>query len=207
MNVWSESPPQRGVTLVELLVTLALSLTTIGAIYSIHLVQLNQQRVQEDRMAMQQTVRAALDMMARELRIAGYDPSGLNADQQASNNFSGITYDPASLRIQADLNGNGRLTDSNETIVYSYDAPSLTLRRKVGKGGRQTVAEHIKNFTFHYLDARGLHTTDSGKIRAVEVKLIGRSEHPDSQYPDNEGYRTFSLRSRITPRNLSANGE
>ena len=135
MNVRNESSQQRGVTLVELLVSLALSLTTIGAIYSIHLVQLNQHRVQEDRMAMQQSVRAALDMLSRELRIAGYDPSGLNADDQGFNDFFGIRYDPTSVRVQADLNGNGRLIDSNETIVYSYDAPSATLRRKVGKAG------------------------------------------------------------------------
>ena len=202
MNESSDAPLQCGVTLVELLVTLALSLTTIAAIYTIHLVQLKQQRVQEDRMAMQQNVRAALDMMARELRLAGYDPSGLNTDKQSSNDFFGITYDPTVLRVQADLNGNGLLSDSNETIVYSYDASSLTLRRKVGKGGRQPVAEYIEGFTFQYLDTQGQPMTDSRRIRVVEVQLTGRSEHADSQYHKNDGYRTFTLRSRIAPRNL-----
>ncbi len=202
MNVSSDFTHQWGVTLVELLVTLTLSLTTIAAIYSIHLVQLNQQRVQEDRMAMQQTVRAAMDMMTRELRQAGYDPRGLNTDEPSFNDFFGITYDPAALRVQADLNGNGLLSDSNETIVYSNDATSLTLRRKVGKGGRQPVAEHIEEFTFQYLDGQGHPTTDSGQIRIVEIRLTGRSEHVDSQYHENDGFRTFTLRSRIAPRNL-----
>lgn len=186
----------------ELLVTLGMSLTTVAAIYTIHLVQLNQQRVQEDRMAMQQSVRAATDMMARELRMAGYDPSGLNSDEESSNDFVGITYDPTALRLQADLNGNGLLSDSNETIVYSYDEPSLTLRRKVGRGGRQPVAEHMEGFTVQYLNAQGQPTTDSQYIRGVQVQLRGRSEHADSQYTENEGYRTFTLRTRIVPRNL-----
>ncbi len=202
MNMTSDCHGQFGVTLVELLVTLGMTLTTVAAIYTIHLVQLNHQRVQEDRMAMQQTIRAATDMMTREIRIAGYDPSGLNSDEESSNDFFGVTYDPTALRLQADLNGNGLLSDSNETIVYSYDEPSHILRRKVGRGGRQPVAEYMEGFTFQYLDAQGLPTTDSQNIRAVQVQLTGRSEHADSQYPENEGYRTFTLRSRIVPRNL-----
>lgn len=202
MHLTSRSGNHLGITLVELLVTLALSLMTVGAIYTIHLVQLNQQRVHEDRMAMQQTVRAAMDMLVRELRIAGYDPTGLNADEQSSNDFFGITYDQSGLLVQADLDGNGLLSDANETIVYSYDEPLRTLRRKVGQGGRQPVAENMEDFTFQFLDAQGRPTTDSPSIRSVEVQLTGRSEHADSQYHENEGYRTFTLRSHITPRNL-----
>ena len=201
MNVTSDSHNQFGVTLVEILVTLAMSLTTVAAIYTIHLVQLNQQRVQEDRMAMQQNVRAAMDMIARELRIAGYDPSGLNSDENSSNNLLGIPYDPTGLHVQADLNGNGLLSDSNETIVYSFDESSRILRRKVGRGGRQPVAEHIEGFSIQYWDNQGQPTMDSQKIRAIQVQITGRSEHADSQYPENEGYRTFTLRSRIVPRN------
>ena len=193
---------QRGVTLTELLIALALGLFTIGAVYVVHLNQVKKQIVQEDVLAMQQTARAALDMMAREIRMAGYDPMGVNRDVDPSNDFHGLTYHPSELHIRADLNGNGVLTDRNESIVYLHDGPTSTLRRKVGRGGRQPVAEHIEALTFSYRDASGNPTTHATSIRAVDVRVTARSAHPDSHYPENEGYRTFTLQSRIVPRNL-----
>ena len=193
---------QRGVTLTELLIALALGLFTIGAVYGMHLNQVKKQIVQEDVLAMQQTARAAMDMMAREIRMAGYDPMGVNRDSVSSNDFHGLTYHPTELRIRADLNGNGVPTDSKESIVYLYDGSTSTLRRKVGRGGRQPMAEHIEAFAFSYRDALGRPTTHAPGIRAVDVQVTVRTAHADSQYPENEGYRTFTLRSRIVPRNL-----
>ncbi len=193
---------QRGVTLTELLIALALGLFTIGEVYAVHLNQVKSQIVQEDVLAMQQTARAALDIMAREIRMAGYDPMGVNRDVDPSNDFYGLSYHPTKLHVRADLNGNGVLTDSKESIVYLYDDSTSTLRRKVGKGGRQPVAEHIESLTFSYRDALGQPTTHTPSIRAVDVQVTARSAHVDSQYPENEGYRTITLRSRIVPRNL-----
>jgi len=194
---------RRGITLTELLIALALGLFTIGAVYGVHLNQVKRQIVQEDVLAMQQTARAALDMMAREIRMAGYDPVGVNRDADPSNDFHGLEYHPMELHIRADLNGNGVTTDSKESIVYLYDDSTSTLRRKVGGGGRQPVAEYIEAFTFSYRDALGHQTTHTPSIRAVDVQVTARSAHADSQYPENEGYRTFTLQARIVPRNLS----
>ncbi len=193
---------QRGVTLTELLIALALGLFSIAAVYGVHLNQVKRQIVQEDVLAMQQTARAALDMMAREIRMAGYDPMEVNRDAVSSNDFHGLGYHPTELHVRADLNGNGVPTDSKESIVYLYDDSTSTLRRKVGGGGRQPVAEHIEAFTFSYLDALGHPTTHAPSIRAVDVQVTARAAHADSQYPENEGYRTFTLRSRIVLRNL-----
>ena len=193
---------QRGVTLTELLIALALGLFTVGAVYAVYLNQVKRQIVQEDVLAMQQTARAALDMMAREIRMAGYDPMGVNRDTDPSNDFHGLSYHPTELLVRADLNGNGVLTDSKESIVYLYDESTSTLRRKVGGGGRQPMAEHIEAFTFSYRDALGRPTTHAPSIRAVDVQVTARSAHADSRYPENGGYRTLTLRSRITPRNL-----
>ncbi len=193
---------QKGVTLTELLIALALGLFTIAAVYGVHLNQVKRQIVQEDVLAMQQTARAALDMMAREIRMAGYDPMGMNRDADPSNDFHGISYHPTELHVRADLNGNGVLTDSKESIVYLYDGATSTLRRKVGRGGRQPVAEHIEAFTFSYRDVLGHPTTHAPSIRAVDVQVTARSAHADSQYPKNGGYRTFTLQSLIVPRNL-----
>ena len=193
---------QRGVTLTELMVALVMGLATVAAVYSVHLIQVKQRILQEDVMAMQQNARAAMDLMTREIRMAGYDPMGVNRDGSDSNDFSGVAYHPTELQIKSDLNGNGLLTDSNESIVFLYDASTLTLRRKVGRGGRQPLADHIQSLALQYFDQGGAPTTDSTNIRMIEVALTAQTEHTDPQYPKNEGHRTFTLRSRITPRNL-----
>ena len=193
---------QRGMTLTELMVALVMGLATVAAVYSVHLIQVKQRILQADVITMQQNARAAMDLMTRELRMAGYDPVGRNRDKNRSNDFFGVTYHPTELHILADLNGNGLLTDSHESIVFLYDAPALTLRRKVGQGGRQPVAEYIQSLTIWYFDEHGTSTADSKAIRIVELILTAQTEHPDPDYPNNNGFRTFLLRAKVIPRNL-----
>ncbi|MDT7042018.1 prepilin-type N-terminal cleavage/methylation domain-containing protein [Candidatus Nitronereus thalassa] len=193
---------QRGVTLTELMVALVMGLATVAAVYSIHLIQVKQRVVQEDVMGMQQNARAAMDLMTREVRMAGYDPMGVNRDKNSSNDFLGVDYHPKELHIRSDLNGNGVLTDSNESIVFLHDASTMTLKRKVGRGGRQPVAGHIQSLVIRYFDGQGNVTGDATQIRMVELMLTAQTEHPDANYPKNDGHRTFTLRSRVVPRNL-----
>ena len=70
------SENQKGFTLVELLVVLALSGIVTAAVYKSFTAQ-QQVYVAQDQVAgMQQDVRAALEIMIKELRMAGYDPRG-----------------------------------------------------------------------------------------------------------------------------------
>ena len=95
---------QAGVTLPELMVALAISMVTLAAIYTIHVMEVKNQLVQEDVVAMQQNVRAAMDLISRELRMGGYDPRGVNRDAISSNDFVGVAYHPTQLPIQSDWN-------------------------------------------------------------------------------------------------------
>lgn len=191
----------RGFTLVEVIFALGLSVVTVGAIYTIYLTQIRNQVVREDILDMQQHARAALDVISRELKMAGYDPRGVNRDDNPSNDFDGVTYDPSRLVIKTDLNGNGLPSDSNESIVFSYDSRTRTLRRNTG-GGRQSLGEHIQTFAVAYFDRDGRPTIESQKIRQIEITLTARTLRPDPRYLHNKGYRTFTLHSRVTPRNL-----
>ena len=192
---------RQGFTLVEVLLALALSSLTIGAIYSIYVSQVRNQVVRENILDMQQQARAALDLVSRELKMAGYDPRGVNRDQLGGNDFYGVTVDSTKLIIKADLNGNGIPTNSNESIVFSHDASTLTLRRDTG-GGRQPLGESIEAFSLKYFDGEGKPTTQSENVRQVELSITARTEKADPHYPQNGGYRTITLRSRVTPRNL-----
>ena len=196
-----KSADRRGFTLIEVLLALALSSLTIGAIYSLYVSQVKSQVVRENILDMQQQARAALDLVSRELKMAGYDPRGVNRDQLRGNNFYGVTVDSTHLIIKADLDGNGIPTNSNESIVFSHDSSTLTLRRNTG-GGRQPLGENIEAFSVKYFDGEGNPTTQSEHVRQVELSVTTRTEKSDPHYPQNGGYRNLTLHTRVTPRNL-----
>ncbi|UCE64635.1 MAG: prepilin-type N-terminal cleavage/methylation domain-containing protein [Nitrospirota bacterium] len=201
LGIAGEKRKNRGFTLVEVVLALALSSFTLGVIYHLYLYQVKNQAIRENILDMQQQARAALDLVSRELQMAGLDPRGVNRDALKGNDFFGITFDLSELAIHADLNGNGVPTDSNESIVISHDSDTMTLRRNTG-GGRQPVSENIETFSVKYFDREGKITTHSENIRQVEVSITARTEKADPQYPYNGGYRKITLQSRVTPRNL-----
>jgi len=63
---------ERGFTLVELLITMTISLIILTALSSTFLMQRKIYDVQEQVVEMVQNARAAMDMMTREIRMAGY---------------------------------------------------------------------------------------------------------------------------------------
>jgi type IV pilus assembly protein PilW len=64
-----------GFTLVELMVTMVVAFLVIAAVYASYVVQQRTQIEQQQVTLMQQNLRAGLDTMARELKMAGYDPT------------------------------------------------------------------------------------------------------------------------------------
>ena len=197
----SQTPSRQGFTLIEMVVALGLSLVTVSAVYSLYINELKAQNVREDRLEMQQQARVVIDVVSRELLMAGYDPRGVNNDVDLTNDFQGITYDPNRLIIKADLNGNGLIVDPNESITFVYDPKTYTLRRNTG-GGNQPFGENIESFLVEYLAQDGNPTLNSASIQQVKVTVTARTEHPDPKYLLNGGYRTIALNSRLTPRNL-----
>jgi type IV pilus assembly protein PilW len=197
----SQTPSRQGFTLIEMVVALGLSLVTVSAVYSLYINELKAQNVREDRLEMQQQARVVIDVVSRELLMAGYDPCGVNNDVDLTNDFQGITYDPNRLIIKADLNGNGLIVDPNESITFVYDPKTYTLRRNTG-GGNQPFGENIESFLVEYLAQDGNPTLNSASIQQVKVTVTARTEHPDPKYLLNGGYRTIALHSRLTPRNL-----
>jgi len=192
---------REGFTLIEMVVALGLSLVTLTAIYSLYVSELKAQNVREDMLDMQQQARVVIDVVSRELLMAGYDPRGVNIDMDLSNDFLGMTYDPDRLIIKADLNGNGLIVDANESIMFLYDSKTYTLRRNTG-GGNQPFGENIESFLVEYFDQGGNPTVDSASIQQVKITVTARTEDPDPKYLLNGGYRTVTLHSRLTPRNL-----
>ena len=90
MSSFPQKSPN-GFTLIEMVVALGLSLVTVSAVYSLYISELRAQFVREDRLEMQQQARVVMDVMSRELMMAGYDPRGVTKDADLSNDFLGMT--------------------------------------------------------------------------------------------------------------------
>ena len=214
MAYYSPKNKESGFTLVELLIAMTIGLIILGALSSTFLMQRKIYDVQEQIVEMVQTARAAMDMMTREIRMAGYDPTGLAGAGIVSvatdkiyitmditgGESDGIDNDGDGNVDEADEDkfGDGVLDDSNEHIVY--DIYDNKLGRTVGSSANvnnpsvppyhQPLAENIED----------LQISQSGN--SINVSLTARTSKPDSDYPDNNGYRTHTLTSLITPRNL-----
>lgn len=187
---------EQGFTLIELLIGLSISLILMGVAVSIFNVQRKSYSMQEQVTEMQQNVRASMDMMVREIRMAGYDPS--------DSGLVGIgTHTTTLLQILADLDGDGTSTGTNEDITYRYyNAADATypcqIKRNTG-GGFQPLAENINGCNFLYYDSNGIATTTASGIRQIRITITGRTAKADPNF----GYSYGTLTSLVTPENLS----
>ena len=181
-----------GFTLVELLVGLLASLFILAGIYSVLQSQQvafsNQEQINE----MNQNIRGVMDLMAREVRLAGYKTSTAV--------FNGIaTAQPSTIRLLADVNQDGSILGSTEDVTYSYDVDTLRICRN---GVSLPIAENITNLTFVYTLVNGTTTSNPASldtIRKVRISITARTRYPDLSTGQ---HRTLTLSSDVTPRNL-----
>jgi type IV pilus assembly protein PilW len=185
----------QGITLIELMIAMTIFLLVLGGIYSTFRAQHKSYLIQEEIAAMQQNIRAAMFYMTREIRMAGYDPTG-NAGAAI------MIANVAELQFTIDENGDGDFTnpsppnDSNEQIRYALtndvnkdgvaDGSPCNLGREAWSGGLQVVAENIDALDFVYLDGASPPTVlnpggtnvaagDLSKIRSVEITIVART--------------------------------
>lgn len=185
----------RGFSLVELIIAMALGLLVLTGLSSTFVMQNHTYDTQDQINQMTQTTRAALDLISREVRMAGYDPAGIG--------FDGIVYNTDELKIYADLNGDGDTGDARELIKYKFPAGQRTIYRDES-GYWQSMADNVESFTWEFLDANGNATTTSADIRRVRLTIRTRTEKPDMNYSQNGGYRTTTLRTLVVPPNLAS---
>lgn len=186
-----------GFTLTELMVAMGIGMVAVAAVTTTFMAQAKFYNAQEQINEMQQNVRGALDVIMRELKMAGYNPNG--------GTFDGVTYSASQLLIQADLDSSGTISNSstaNEQITYAYDSANKQITRKKGTGTAEVLADNITAFAFSYYDGNGAATTTSANTRQVKVDITARTAKPDPNYTSNNGYRTYQLTATITPPNL-----
>ena len=193
---------QNGFSLIELLCAMGIFLVVLGAISSVFIIQRKSYDVQEQVAEMTQGARSSTEMLSTEIRQAGYNPANISG-------FVGIPYSASQLQLFADLNGDGDTLDApNENIIYTYDGTNLRINRNDvnTEDVVHPFAENVQSYTVKYFEGDGvtevLSTDDNSKIRQIEITIVVRTSEPDPDYSTNNGYRSYTLMSRITPVNL-----
>jgi len=196
---------QKGFTLVELMVTMAIMAVVMAGVYSAYYSQQQSYIVQEQVSEMQQNLRGAMYFMAKEIRMAGCNPTG-SADAgivTAGSNTINFTMDTRGQDIDDPPNGN--VTNPNENITYILydsdgDGTNDALGRDTGTGNR-LVAQNVDALDFVYLDEDGNVTASLLQIRTVQITIVARTGRADRGYRDTASYTNLQGTQILAPPN------
>jgi prepilin-type N-terminal cleavage/methylation domain-containing protein len=210
---------QTGLTLIELLVALTISSIIIAAAYRTFTSQHKVYEVQSDVMEMQQSVRVAMDILARDVRMAGFNSTVPLSNPIAINPVEeGIRGGTDSIGVQYQYNGVERAI----TYFVDDDANEPHLIRRVAEGGNEVSAvplsNNIRDLQFSYgldVDSDGIvdqweenPVGRENEIIAARIEVQVRSETPDPEYINpvtGDHYRTRQLQSMVRIRNFALN--
>lgn len=193
----------RGLTLVELMVALAVAAVVLTSVSTAFVSQQRTATSQDQVAEMQQNIRAGLNIMERDIRMAGYDPRHSVGAGMITANATQLRF---SLVADTDLDDNdndGTTDEVNElaTIDYSlYDAfadGDLDLGRQLLPAVVQPAVENIDAVEFFYTLADGTQTlaptpAQLADIRAVQVSILARAGRPDPDFTNTATYTPAS---------------
>ena len=177
---------KKGFTLIELLVAMAVASAVMGVIYSTYRAQLRSHVTQQALIEMQQNARAAMYAMGRDIRLAGYDPTGMSG-------ATILVADSAEIHFQVDRNGDGDFIpglpapddkDPNEDVRYALNGTG-DLGREIWGAGLETVAANIEVLDFVYFKretdgsltrlATPVAGAELNNIYSIQITIIARS--------------------------------
>ncbi|MFA4910267.1 MAG: prepilin-type N-terminal cleavage/methylation domain-containing protein [Desulfobacteria bacterium] len=169
-----------GFTLIEIMIALAIAGILLVSIYNLYISQSRTYTVQEQVSEMQQNARVAMNIISRDIRMAGFNPTGAT--------FNGLTYGTSQIQIKADLNGNGTISGADEDITYALNTADSN-HPKITRNS-QPFAEDIETLGF----------TPSGTNGAT-ISITARTRNKDPKHT-GDGYHRMTLTAVVVARNL-----
>jgi len=164
-------------TLVEMMISLTVFAVIMGVVFTFLANSRRTYSSTSERVEYQQSIRAVLSLLTKEIRSAGCDPSGNGFDHFA-------LADDTQLSLAMDLDGNGDTLGNNpdESVVYQYDAGQEELNRD-GGAGAQAILRNVSGILFAYFDVDGnpllatpLSPGDRAAVRYVDIDITGESD-------------------------------
>ena len=209
----------RGITLIELLIAFAIFALVSGASYRLFVAQSKAYAVQDQVGEIQQNIRAAMELVLRDIRMAGYNSTSLTSQ---------ITINNPILPGAQAITVSYQYDDTTQyTVAYWRDNATSTLFHQLtatkpdgsivaGTGTPDALLNNVAAFSLSYgidCDAAGNQDgmvdyweTDptqigSKRVVAVQIQLI---ENPDPANPDvQKVVSKRTLTSIVALRNLT----
>lgn len=179
-----------GFTMVELLVYLALSTGLLAIMVMAFTGQSRSYNTQDEIAEIQQNIRAVMNIMGSELRMAGYDPTFAKNAGIVTAATNTITF---SYLWDSDNNDKINRDDSLKTVTYDlYDADidgDMDIGRQVGSV-KKPLGENIEQLRFEYLE-NGTWTgspTNPQKITMVKIMILGKSQRALRRSSDTSSF-------------------
>jgi type IV pilus assembly protein PilW len=206
---------EKGMTLVELMIALTLFMIVIAGIYNTFTFQQEAYLQTESKVNMVQEARAAQFFLARDIKMAGYDPSGYA--------FTGFTQaDVAETSFSMDIASDGNrnnveitrfalTTEDGNTVDEGLcpDGTNCRLNREWCSadgtcGGLQPIAENVEAIELCYIIDDMRATTaptelERARISSVIVSLLMRQSYRTNKYRDTNVYMPASGNAQLTP--------
>lgn len=163
-------PNQRGFSLLELLVVTSIFTVVLFAVYMMYETNQTTFTRGKDKIDIQQNARVALEMMAMETRMAGYDPSPAatpaTAIQTASANeilfIADVTGDNVSDKVRYQLVGGQVMREISSWVGGVWTPNPATV---------SPLADSATALSFTYYDANNAVTGTLANIRRITIGL------------------------------------
>ncbi len=165
-------------TLVEMMISITIFAVVLGVVMGFMTTSGRSYSATRDKVQYQQSLRAVISLLTKEIRSTGCDPNSAGFDRF-------VLADNTVLRCQMDLNGDADVTDftPDESVTYSYNPATGELSRDNGTGAI-VILRGITNLTFTYLDQDGnvlgavpLSATDRFLVRYVDLNIRGETDN------------------------------
>jgi prepilin-type N-terminal cleavage/methylation domain-containing protein len=168
---------QGGFTLVEVLIAMSVFLLILMGIMQIFEPSTAANLSSQRKLSVQQNGRVAMDMMVRQIRMAGFFPENFDADtaNDVANSVQIATN--AAVVVAGDLDGSG----ASNAFLFCLDASGLRrVKGAIGAGASYTcaggdiLAESVTSLSFAYYDAANAPVPDPPATPyALDAQAVG----------------------------------
>ncbi len=185
---------QRGLTLVEIMVSMSLfSLVTIGLVYT-HLFALRQDQLANSKLGASDSSRRSFNLLADDVRSA-------KIWQVGNGNQSGFTPIANGTAQQGNALRINLTTDTNRYVLYFFDTARCELRRlKSGAASTQLIAQSLTNtMYFRAENYRGDTLTNLTHKGVVNVVMqFCQFQYPLTRVGPGYLYDSYKMEFRLT---------
>jgi type IV pilus assembly protein PilW len=202
----------KGMTLIELLIGMIICSMVIAGIYRVFIAQSKAYTVQDQVVEVQQSVRSAMEILLRDLRMTGFDFDNSNSPITITTPIASPLSDNA-ITVSYEYYDKSAAQYQKHTVAYWRDALSSKMFRQLTvndvAGPQESLLENVEELKFIY----GVDSNEDGaldnwvsagavgmsKVVAVSVTLTAR---PIQVNPDVKAVSPRTLVTMVTLRNL-----